>query len=97
MMNRLQNLLSNTTCAATTWRVQRAGPGAGEEKGEGAEEPVTAPIHQLALTLSQANGDKADATAMIVAGGRCLHSSTFRLNVSTFYGERWVHDFPPVY
>ena len=29
--------------------------------------------------------------------GRGLHSSTFRLNVSTFCGIRWVHDFPPVY
>ena len=29
--------------------------------------------------------------------GRGLHSSTFRLNVSTFSGIRWVHDFPPVY
>ena len=26
-----------------------------------------------------------------------LHSSTFRLNVSTFCGIRRVHDFPPVY
>ena len=23
--------------------------------------------------------------------------STFRLNVSTFCGIRWVHDYPPVY
>ena len=29
--------------------------------------------------------------------GRRLHSSTFRLNVSTFCWIRWVHDFPPVY
>ena len=29
--------------------------------------------------------------------GRGLHSSTFRVNVSTFCGIRWVHDFPPVY
>ena len=29
--------------------------------------------------------------------GRGLHSSTFRLNVSTFCGIRWVHDFPPDY
>jgi hypothetical protein len=29
--------------------------------------------------------------------GRSLHSSAFRLNVSTFCGIRWVHDFPPVY
>jgi hypothetical protein len=26
-----------------------------------------------------------------------LHSSAFRLNVSTFCGIRWLHDFPPVY
>jgi hypothetical protein len=31
------------------------------------------------------------------AHGRRLHSSTFRLNISTFLGIRWVHDFPPVY
>jgi len=31
------------------------------------------------------------------AGGRGVHSSTFRLNVSTFCGIRRVHDFPPVY
>ena len=29
--------------------------------------------------------------------GRGLHSSTIRLNASTFCGIRWVHDFPPVY
>ena len=29
--------------------------------------------------------------------GRGLHSSTTRLNVSTFCGMRWVHDCPPVY
>ena len=29
--------------------------------------------------------------------GRGLHSSTFRLNVSTICWIRWVHDFPPVY
>jgi len=29
--------------------------------------------------------------------GRGLHSSTLQLNLSTFYGIRRVHDFPPVY
>jgi hypothetical protein len=29
--------------------------------------------------------------------GRGIHSSSFRLNVSTFCGIRRVHDFPPVY
>jgi hypothetical protein len=29
--------------------------------------------------------------------GRDLHSSTFRLNVSTSCGIRFVHGFPPVY
>jgi hypothetical protein len=29
--------------------------------------------------------------------GRGLHSSTVRLNVSTFCAIRWVHHFPPVY
>ena len=32
-----------------------------------------------------------------VLTGRGLHSSTFRLNISTFCGIRWVPDFPPVY
>jgi len=31
------------------------------------------------------------------ANGRGLHSSSFWLNVSTFCGIRWVHDFPPVH
>jgi len=33
-------------------------------------------------------------------GGRwagALHSSTFRLNISTSCWIRWVHKFPPVY
>ena len=29
--------------------------------------------------------------------GRGSHSSTFRLNVSTFCAIRWVHDSSPVY
>jgi len=29
--------------------------------------------------------------------GRGIHSSTFRLNISTFCGIRWVRDSPPVY
>jgi hypothetical protein len=29
--------------------------------------------------------------------GRGLHPSTFRLDVSTICGIRWVHDFPQVY
>jgi hypothetical protein len=29
--------------------------------------------------------------------GRGSHSSTFRLNVSTFCGIHWLHDSPPVY
>ena len=36
------------------------------------------------------------STAMRV-DGRGLHSSTFRLTVSTFVGIRWVHDFSQVY
>jgi len=31
------------------------------------------------------------------AVGRGLHSSSFRLNVGTFCGMRWLHDVPPVY
>ena len=29
------------------------------------------------------------------AGGRGLHSSTFRLNISMFCGMRWLHEFSP--
>jgi len=32
---------------------------------------------------------------LIVDEGRGLHSSTIRLNVSTFCGTRWVRAFPP--
>ena len=63
----------------TAWQV-RAGPGEaptgpGERAAEGADEWKAIPIHQLALTLSQANGDKADATASIVAGGDAAMSA----------------------
>ena len=34
---------------------------------------------------------------LVLVNGRGLHSSTFRLNVSTFCWIRWVHDFPLVY
>jgi hypothetical protein len=40
---------------------------------------------------------KAVADRIANALGRGLHSSNFRLNVSTFCGIRWVHYFPPVY
>jgi hypothetical protein len=30
-----------------------------------------------------------------MAAGRGLHSSTFRLNVSSFCGIRWLHDVSP--
>jgi len=33
--------------------------------------------------------------AVTLHGGRGLHSFTFRLNVSTFYGTHWVHAFCP--
>jgi hypothetical protein len=33
----------------------------------------------------------------MVPGIMGLHSSTFRLNVSTLCGIRWLQDFPPVY
>jgi len=40
--------------------------------------------------LSLANNNIGDV-------GRGVHSSTFRLNVSSFCGIRWVPDFLPVY
>jgi hypothetical protein len=40
--------------------------------------------------------EMAESIAELVVG-RGLHSSTFRLNVSTFCFIRRVHDFPPVY
>jgi H+/Cl- antiporter ClcA len=38
-----------------------------------------------------------DLAARWLVDGRGLHSSTILLNVSTFCGIRWAHDFPPVY
>jgi hypothetical protein len=32
-----------------------------------------------------------------INAGRGLHLSTFRLNVRSFSGIRWVHVFPPIY
>jgi len=37
------------------------------------------------------------AAAVERDAGRGLHSSTIRLNLGTFCGIRWVHDFPRVY
>jgi hypothetical protein len=37
------------------------------------------------------------AAAVARPSARGLHSSTFRLNVSTFCWIRYMHDFPPVY
>jgi nicotinate-nucleotide pyrophosphorylase len=36
-----------------------------------------------------------DMKAAVEMIGRALHSSTFRLNISTFCGTRCVHDSPP--
>jgi len=36
-------------------------------------------------------------TPTSISHKKCLHSSTFRLNVSKICGIRWVHDVPPVY
>ena len=49
------------------------------------------------LTATGFMHEKYDAREAGGEVGRGLHSSTFQLNVSTFYGMRWVHDFPPVY
>jgi hypothetical protein len=42
------------------------------------------------------NGTLHEGDTVVVAG-RGLHSSTFRLNVSTSCGIRWVHCIFPVY
>jgi len=68
--------------------------------------PKCTPIPQNALKLSR----KVDECRPLIEGlakhmepgdiiidGRGLHSSTIRLNVSTFLGIRWVHGFPTVY
>jgi len=44
-----------------------------------------------------AAGSTSANAASLVPSVRGLHSSTFRLIVSTFSGIRWVHSFPPVY
>jgi len=46
-------------------------------------------------TLGPVGGAGAAAAGKV--RGRGLHSSTFRLNVSTFCGIRGVHGSPPVY
>jgi hypothetical protein len=62
---------------------------------------ATGALTNVALLLS-IYPELADDIEVVLMGGamgtgRGLHSSTFRLNVSTFCGVRWVHDFPPVY
>ena len=47
-------------------------------------------------TQSAPRAVPAVVAAAAVVAGRGLHSSTFRLNVSTFCGIRRVHDVPPV-
>ena len=47
-------------------------------------------------TLPVKKGLSSSAAACVLTG-RGLPSSNFWLNVSTFCGIRWVHDFPPVY
>jgi len=41
--------------------------------------------------------EAADAHGYELLAGAYSHRVTFRLNVSTFCGICWVHDFPPVY
>jgi hypothetical protein len=47
--------------------------------------------------LDKLYSERWKAAMQVELGGRGLHSSTFRLNTSTFCGIRWVHEIPPVY
>jgi hypothetical protein len=65
---------------------------------------VLSPVCSPAAMLTPAPDCTAVLLAMVqplkvtlVPVFRGLHSSTYRLNVSTFCWPRWVHEFPPVY
>jgi hypothetical protein len=59
------------------------------------------PLSKFAFKLNLRHYDKRDALRVLAmhrqAGGRGLHSFTFRLNVNTFREIRLMHAFPPVY
>jgi H+/Cl- antiporter ClcA len=61
----------------------------------GAIAAASEPLRRRRLGLIAA-GSAAGISAGFGApiAGRCLHSSTFRLNISTFYRIRWVLFFP---
>jgi hypothetical protein len=63
------------------------GPGVEQDAAYAAAPSPASPTPTRAMTDS----------AVTVNVGRGLHSSTFRLNVSTFCWISWVHNFPPVY
>jgi len=52
-------------------------------------------IHYSGERMMRMEAEHAYLWSGVVSRG--LHSSTFRLNVSTFCGMRGVHNFPPVY
>jgi len=77
---------------------EEEGDGEGEEAGAGAGE-IT-PAAEAAAEAGDLIVEGFDSVMDLMSGldgGRVLHSSTIRLNVSTFCGIPWVHDFPPVY
>ena len=55
-----------------------------------------AAVHAAPLGAGEVDAAAGDVFGVLLEG-RGLHSSTFRLNVSTFCGVRFVHNFPPVY
>jgi len=56
-------------------------------------------INELYLMMGQGmfRVKQVPAGNILAIGGRGLHSSTILLNVSSFCGIRWAHDFPLVY
>jgi hypothetical protein len=59
---------------------------------------VTATVSSPASASTSVGVTTGGGTSVVsVAGGRGLHSTTFRLDISTFCGIHRVHDFPPVY
>jgi hypothetical protein len=61
------------------------------------ETTVLADIDDLFKALNGGKAANFTAASIAPSVGRGLHSSTFRLNVSTSRWIRWVHDVPPVY
>jgi len=88
-------------CVSMTWRAVSGRPWSnsleGEVTGVGGDTEHTDYMMMFAQNTRCSGRGFIFSPLAQLDDGRGLHSSTFRLNVSTFCGIRWVHDFPPVY